>query len=121
MQFGTFAAIGAVQLLFAPWCRFPLELLHLQVSPVFGKSLQEMLLVHFVVCPHFKMLTLQDVNLLLPEGFYTVSLVLSDRYWHVPIAPAKRPYLGFSYLGTDYWFWALPFGLNTAPGCSPSW
>ena len=48
--------------------------------------------------------------LLLPEGFYTVSLDLKDGYWHVPIAPAKHPYLG-----SDYWFWALPFGLNIAP------
>ena len=61
------------------------------------------------------MLTLQDVILLLPEGFYTVSLDLKDGYWHVPIAPAKRPYLEFTYLGSDYWFRALPFGLNIAP------
>ena len=70
---------------------------------------------HYIQCPHFKMLTLQDVKLLLPEGFYTVSLDLKDGYWHVPIAPAKRPYLEFTYLGSDYWFRALPFGLNIAP------
>ena len=33
---------------------------------------------HFIVCPHFKMLTLKDVKLLLPEGFCTVSLDLKD-------------------------------------------
>ena len=49
----------------------------------------------FIKCPHFKMLTLRDVKLLLPEGFYTVSLDLKDGYWHVPIAPSRRPYLGF--------------------------
>ena len=70
---------------------------------------------HYIVCPHFKMLTLQDVKLLLPEGFYTISLDLTDGYWHFPIAPAKRRCLGFSYLGPDYWFRALPFGLNVAP------
>ena len=69
----------------------------------------------YIQCPHFKMLTLQDVKLLLPEGFYTVSLDLKDGYWHVPIAPAKLPYLEFTYLGSDYWFRALPFGLNIAP------
>ena len=69
----------------------------------------------FVLCPHFKMLTLRDVKLLLPWGYYTVSLDLQDGYWHVPIAPAKRPFLGFRYQGTDYWFRALPFGLNIAP------
>ena len=69
----------------------------------------------YIHCPHFKMLTIQDVKLLLPQGFHTVSLDLTDGYWHVPIAPAKRPYLGFHYLGTDYWFRALPFGLNVAP------
>ncbi|MEL6899303.1 MAG: reverse transcriptase domain-containing protein, partial [Planctomycetota bacterium] len=61
------------------------------------------------------MLTLREVKLLLPRGFYTVSLDLQDGYWHVPIAPAKRPFLGFRYQGTDYWFRALPFGLNIAP------
>ena len=70
---------------------------------------------HYVYCPYFKMLTLREVKLLLPWGFFTVSLDLKDGYWHVPIAPAKRPYLGFQYLGIDYWFRALPFGLNVAP------
>ena len=30
----------------------------------------------YIKCPHFKMLTLKDVKLLLLEGFYTVSLDL---------------------------------------------
>ena len=93
MQFGALAAVGTVQLLSALWCRFPLELLHLQVSLVFRKYLQGMLsirvvgvasipscggrvsslhrdtivlrfilglhvLIRYVVCPHFGVLTL---------------------------------------------------------------
>ena len=69
----------------------------------------------FVLCPHFRMLTLKDVKLLLPWGYYTVSLDLQDGYWHVPICPTKRPFLGFHHRGTDYWFRALPFGIDITP------
>ena len=63
---------------------------------------------HFVVYPLFRMLTLKVVKLLLPVGFYTVSLDQQDGYWRVPVAPSKRPYLGFPCM-------VLP------PGYSPSW
>ena len=61
------------------------------------------------------MLSLKEVKLLLPQGFWTTSLDLIDGYWHVPIAPNKRPFLGFHYKGTDWQFRAMPFGLNVAP------
>ena len=69
----------------------------------------------FINCPSFKMLTLKDTCLLLPAGFWTISIDLLDGYWHVPIAPGKRPFLGFIYRGQAWQFRALPFGLNIAP------
>ena len=69
----------------------------------------------FINCPSFKMLTLKDTCLLLPAGFWTISIDLLDGYWHVPIAPNKRPFLGFIYRGQAWQFRALPFGLNIAP------
>ena len=63
----------------------------------------------------FRMLTMREVKLLLPRGFWSVSLDLKDGYWHVPVAPRKRPYLGFRYKGQNWQFRAMPFGLNIAP------
>ena len=69
----------------------------------------------FINCPSFKMLTLKEAKLVIPSGFWAVSIDLADGYWHIPIAPRKRPYLGFSYRGVDWQFRALPFGLNIGP------
>ena len=69
----------------------------------------------FIECPSFKMLTLKEVKLLLPQGYWTVSIDLLDGYWHVPVARSKRPFLGFTYDGQDFQFRAIPFGLNVAP------
>ena len=63
----------------------------------------------------FKMLTMNQVRLLLPKGCWTVALDLKDGYWHVPVTPKKRPYLGFKYRGRNWQFKALPFGLNLGP------
>ena len=65
--------------------------------------------------PTFKMLTLKKVKMLLPQHHFTASLDLKDGYWHVPITPNKRPYLGFEYNKTQYQFRAMPFSLNIAP------
>lgn len=69
----------------------------------------------FIHCQPFKMLTLREVKLLLPPNYWTVSIDLKDGYWHIPITPKKRPYLGFCYRGQDWQFRAMPFGLNIAP------
>ena len=61
------------------------------------------------------MLTLKEVKLLLPRGYWTVSVDLQDGYWHIPVTPRKRPFLGFRYRGQDWQFRAMPFGLNIAP------
>ena len=62
-------------------------------------------------CPTFKMLTLKKVKMLLPLDHFTASLDQKDGYWHIPITPKKRPYLGFEYQNTRYQFRAMPFGL----------
>ena len=69
----------------------------------------------FINCPTFKMLTIQEIKYLLPLGYWTISIDLKDGYWHIPIAPSKRPFLGFRYRGQDWQFRAMPFGLNVAP------
>ena len=61
------------------------------------------------------MLTIQDVKYLLQQGYWSISIDFKDGYWHVPVAPSKRPYLGFRYRNQDYQFRAMPFGLCTAP------
>ena len=68
-----------------------------------------------IKCPKFRMLTLREVRLLLPKGFWTVSLDAKDGFWHLPVSRRKRPFLGFRYRGKLYQFRALPFGLNVAP------
>ena len=62
------------------------------------------------------MTTVEQVSQVLPAGAWTISLNLSEAYYHVPIHPDFRKFLGFR-LGTQkYRFRALPFGLNIAPG-----
>ena len=61
------------------------------------------------------MTTIQEVRSVLPVGGYGASIDLKDAYWHVPIHPRFRKYLGFSLGGIKYCFKALPFGLNIAP------
>ena len=68
-----------------------------------------------IKCPKFRMLTLREVRLLLPKGFWTVALDLQDGFWHLPVSRRKRPFLGFRYRGQFWQFRAMPFGLNIAP------
>ena len=49
----------------------------------------------FIMCPSFKMTTVKDVRNVLPEGAYASSIDLKDAYWHIPIHPHFRRYLGF--------------------------
>ena len=61
------------------------------------------------------MTTVERVRQILPQGVWTISLDLKEAYYHVPIHPNFRKFLGFR-LGTQkYRFKALPFGLNIAP------
>ena len=68
----------------------------------------------FIKIKTFKMLTLKQVRLLLPEGAWTASLDLKDGFYHLMVSKKFRPYLGFRYKGQNWRFRAMPFGLNTA-------
>ena len=48
-------------------------------------------------------------------GQWTVSIDLTDAFFHVPIHPDSRNLLRFGYKGKVYRYTALPFGLKTAP------
>ena len=73
------------------------------------------LLNTFIKRPRFKMLTLKEIKLILPKGYWTTSLDLKDGYWHVAVCRSKRPFLCFRW-GDQIWqFRAMPFGLNVAP------
>ena len=69
----------------------------------------------FIKCPKFKMLTMREVKILLPRGYWSVSLDFKDGYWHIAVCPRKRPFLGFIYRNQKWQFRAMPFGLNIAP------
>ena len=66
-------------------------------------------------CPTFGMTTVAEVRSILPQGAFTCSVDLTDAYWHVPVDPHFRPYLGFRLDIKKYKFLAMPFGLNIAP------
>ena len=69
----------------------------------------------FIKTPSFKMLTIRDVKLLLPQGCWTISIDFKDGFWHLPVARSKRPFLGFRWKNQNWQFRAMPFGLCVAP------
>ena len=69
----------------------------------------------FVLCPHFKMETLNSIRLALQKGDWVASLDLRDAYFHIGIHRRSRRYLRFVFKGKVYQFRALPFGLNVSP------
>ena len=72
-----------------------------------------------IPCPSFKMVSIQDVRLSLPQGAWMTCIDLKDAYWHVPIARSFQKFLAFSLPTADgqnsFAFQAMPFGLNIAP------
>ena len=68
-----------------------------------------------IQCDRFRMLTISQVRTLLPRGAVTISIDLTDAYWHIPIARRLTPFLGFRLGNQAYTFKAMPFGLNIAP------
>ena len=69
----------------------------------------------FVLCPHFKMETLDTVRMSLQKGDWATSLDLRDAYFHIPIHRKSRRYLRFFFKGKIYQFRALPFGISVSP------
>ena len=68
----------------------------------------------FVLCPHFKMETLNSIRLALQKGDWVTSLDLRDAYFHIGIHRRSRRYLRFVFEGKVYQFQALAFGLNVS-------
>jgi len=65
--------------------------------------------------PSFRMETPESIRALMRPGDWTVSIDLSDAYFHIPIRPRFRRFLTFCHRGKLWQFRALPFGLSTAP------
>ncbi|XP_069191191.1 uncharacterized protein [Procambarus clarkii] len=68
-----------------------------------------------IPCPSFRTTTLSQVRLALESGTWMVSLNIRDAYWHVPVHPGFRDWLGFKVGRQAYRFRCLPFGLHLAP------
>ena len=69
----------------------------------------------YLVIPSFSMETAESIRSALPVASWVASLDLKDAYFHIPIHPAHRKYLRYSYQGRVWQFRALPFGLSPAP------
>ena len=69
----------------------------------------------FIQGDKLQMLTILQIRTLLPQVAYTVSIDLTDAYWHLPINRHFSPYLGFKLGKKAYLLRAMPFGLNIAP------
>lgn len=69
----------------------------------------------FVKLRHFHMETLRLITDALQPGDFLASLDLMDAYLHVPILSSHHQYLRFCVGSRLFQFWALPFGLCTAP------
>ena len=69
----------------------------------------------FLKTKTFKMETPETIRVSLQKGEWVTSLDFSDAYFHIPIHPRSRKYLGFFLNSKAYQFTALPFGLATAP------
>ena len=59
----------------------------------------------------FKMETAESIRKSIPKGEWVTSIDLIDAYFHVLIHPQSQKYLRFQTKG----FWALSFGVATAP------
>ncbi|XP_053154764.1 uncharacterized protein LOC128346006 [Hemicordylus capensis] len=69
----------------------------------------------FVKKRSFRMESLRTIKAAIHPGNWLASTDLSEAYLHVPIHPASRRYLHFSYNQKCYQYRALPFGLTSAP------
>ena len=66
----------------------------------------------FVLCPHFKVETLDSIRLALQMGDLVTLLDLRDAYFHISIHLRAYRYLRFVLEGKVYQFRTLPFGLS---------
>ncbi len=64
---------------------------------------------------HFKMDTISSVLNLVEKGDFSITLDLSDAYFHIQIFKPHRKFLRFAFQGIVYQFRALCFGPTGAP------
>lgn len=68
---------------------------------------------HFIPHVSFKMVSLQQILLLLRQGKFLTSIDLLDAYLHVPVHPSQQQYLQFA-VQRKHFHCVLPFKLASA-------
>ena len=71
-----------------------------------------------IVCPHFKMETVQSIRQSLQPGEWCTQIDIKDAYLHIPVQRKFRKYLRFAVDGVVYEFKTLPYGLMCLLGFS---
>ena len=62
----------------------------------------------FIVCPKFKMISIQQVRQVVQKGNFVTSIDLKDAYWHIPIMKSFQKFLAFEVDGSKFVFQNLP-------------
>lgn len=65
--------------------------------------------------PRYKNEDVRDVASVLKPNDKFISLDIKDGFYHIPVYPVDREYLGFFWSGVYYRWKVLPFGLNSSP------
>ena len=68
-----------------------------------------------IVCPKFKMQTVEKLRKALPVSTFFAKIDISDAFLHCPLHPRFQKFVAFTMEGNLYFFRAMPFGLNIAP------
>jgi hypothetical protein len=58
------------------------------------------------------------VKSLVCRSDYMVTIDLNQAFYHVSLAPSQQLYFAFDFLGKQYCFTCLPFGLRGVPEIS---
>ena len=65
--------------------------------------------------PKFRYENIDNIAQTVSAGDYLVTIDLKDGFFHIPVLPDHRTYLGFSF-GLKYYQWCVcPFGLSCSP------
>lgn len=68
-----------------------------------------------VIAPRFRYENLSTLHETLQPGDWCTSLDLRNGFFHIPVHPNSRGYLGFEWDGNWYQYKVLPFGLAASP------
>ena len=67
--------------------------------------------------PHFSFENVSVLSEIMQDNDHAVTLDLKDGFYHFPVHPACRKYLGFAYRERWYVWNRLPFGWASSPYC----